>query len=413
MSIDKSLNIVKKFTAKESFYILKDLIVDKKASQDTYTLILLWLTGLLHKRSYAHLRTVAGGNIIALDITANTDELIELVHEIIIDLMYSKINPGGKEIGLKYKVGWNEIPITNKVTGEVIYKSIDGNEGRVVAFIYVAFKNILFKALGKNYRGEIPYSNLYNISKRPDMMAFRERVLADTDTGVTTPDLIRTLKAEGFFPGTDRASGESMFDIRLYQYRNLYSLGHRRNYTELTEEVDLKGSIVAELQNLTNPEGYKKAIYEQIVNILNSDKMPKINREFLKCYYQIPSIIEVYGKRKIYTPDMVLFFEMYPEYKKVLKVKRLSYSGKRRNIRWIDNENIVEQSKIYKESTQQLRKLLAPILDHIHQKYEDDLAAANELRHGYTDYLTDVGADLHFAAMTEIDFGEVYGGQEE
>jgi len=400
--------IVKKFTPKESFDILKNLIVGNKATQDTYTLILLWLTGLLNRRNHAHLRSVAGGNIIATDIRSNSDELIELVHEIMIELMYSKINYGGKGIGLKYKVRWDDIPTTNKVTGELELKPIQGNEGRVVAFIYTAFKNILFKALGKNYRGEISYSNLYNIKKHPDMIKLRERIERETDTGATTPELIAKLKGEGFFPGVHPESGESIFDIKMYQYRNIFSLGYWRNYTELTEEIDTKGSIIREVTNLTSPDNYKKFLYEQILLILNSTKLPKLNREFLKCYYGIPTVVELYEKKIIYVPDMVLFFEMYPDYRKVLKVRRISYSGKRRNVKWIDNISIVEQSRLYKESSQMLKHLLTPILDYVHQKYQDDLEMANELRCAYTEYLSDIGGDMQFSDMTNMGIGEVH-----
>lgn len=404
----KEKQCVIKFTQKECFDILKNLIVHKKANNKTYTLILMWLTGLLGKKNYAHLRSIAGGNIIATDINSNTDELIELVHEIIIELMYEKVNYGGKGIGLKHKVGWEGMTITNKVTGESEYKDIIGNEGRAVAFIYTAFKNILYKTLGKNYRGEVNYSNYYNISKRPDMIAFRERLIQEEDPGAVTPEVIEKLKLEGFFPGVHPDSGENWFDIRLYQYRNIYSLGNLRNFTTLSEEIETKGAVISELSRLTNPENYKKVIYEYIVDILNSTSIPKLNREFLKCYYEIPTVIELYNTKKVFNSDMVLFFEMYPDYKKILKVKRLFYSGKRRHVIWMDNNSIVESSKIYKESTTMLKLLLAPLLDKIHQKYEDDLDNAKGLTDFYKQPL-DLGSDLHFMELTDVNLEDLYG----
>ncbi len=402
----KTDNIVRKFARKECFDILKRLIVDNKADQDTYMLILLWLTGVLNKRQYAHLRTISGGNIIARDINSNTDELIELVHEIIIDLMYSKINYAGKGIGLKYKVGWKEMPITNKVTGEVEMIPTEGNEGRAVSFIYTAFKYILSKTLGKNYRGEIPYSNLCNIRKTDEMLGFRARVEKEEDTGVTTPELIETLKKEGWFPGSHKDSGEDMFDIRLFQYRQIYALGTRNIFTELTNEIQVREAVSQELESLVSPDLHKKTLYEQIVSILNSNAMPKLNREFLKCYYGIPSVIEVYGVKKVFEPDMVLFFELFPEYKQILKVKRIFYSGKRRNVKWVDNESIVDSSQIYKESTAMIKKLIAPRVAVAHQKYQDDIDSAQDLVHTFNQPLG-LGSDLHFVELTDIDLEKI------
>jgi hypothetical protein len=373
---------------------LKDLIVHKKATNDTYPLILLWLTGLLNKRSYAHLRSVAGGNIIARDINSNTDEIIELVHEVIVELMYAKINHGGKGIGLKHKVGWEGMTITKD--GESEYKPIEGNEGRAVAFIYTAFKNILFKALGKSYRGEIPYSNLYNIRKSKKMEDLRARMEQETDTSITTVDLITKLKEEGYD------------DALLFQYRYIYSLGSFKNFTDLSEEIELRGAIQQELSSLTDVGNYKKVIYDQMITILNSTSMPKINREFLKCYYNIPTIIDIYGTKKTYISDMVLFFEMYPEYRTILKVKRIAYSGKRRSVKWLNDENIIDKSKLYKESIAYLKRLISPTMDFIHQRYQDDLDCARGLSEAYNKY-TQFGGDLHFIDQTDMKIEDLSG----
>jgi len=400
--MDNADNIIKKFTNKECFNILKDLIVHKKAGKDTYTLIMLWLTGLLNKRQYAHLRTLAGGNIIAKDINSNTDELIELVHEIIYELIKETVDYAGVKKGLRHKVAWDEIPITNKVTGEVELVPIEGNEGRIVSYINTAFRYILPKVLGKSYRGSVNYSNYNNISKKEEMIKFRERLLEEDDPGAVTPDVIKKLRLEGFFPGKCPESGEDMFDVRLYQYRNIYSLGDLRNFTALTEEIEMKGSLLKDLKALTSADKHKKFLYEQIITILNSDIMPKLNREFLKCYFGIPSIIEFDGTRKVFDCDMILFFELYPEYKKVLKVKRISYSRRRRNIKWVNDENIIPSSQLYKDSISMLKKLLAPAIDMTHQEYQNDLESARELIHAYNQPL-DLGSDLHFIEMSEVD----------
>jgi hypothetical protein len=240
------------------------------------------------------------------------------------------------------------------------------------------------------------------------MQEFRERLIQEEDPGAVTPEVIKKLKLEGFFPGVHPDSGEDWFNIRLYQYRNIYTLGQLRNFTELSEEIEVKGSIIYELSNLTCPEKYKKFIYEHIVTLLNSSIIPKINREFIKCYYGIPCVVDIYGNKKVFTPDMVLFFEMYPDYKKILKVKRIHYSGKRRNVKWVDNESIVEKSKLFKESIRMLKKLLSPIMDKMHQKYQDDLDNARELMELYSEPV-DMGEDLHFSEMTMISLEELNG----
>lgn len=396
-----SNNIVKKFTSKECFNILKELIVHGKASKDTYTLILLWLTGVFSYRQYAYLRTLSGGNIIARDINSNTDELIELTHEIILELITHKINRQGKKIGLRYKVSWDEIPITNKVTGEVQMLPIEGNEGRVVSFIYAAFKNILFKSLGKSYRGSVDYSSLYAIRKSKIMEDFHSAIKEETDTGIVTPEVIQNTINNHYFEGVHKSSGQSKFDILLYQYRYIYSLGYQKNFLELTEEIAQVGAVKQELDSLTSADIYRKILYEEIMSALNSEVMPKLNREFLKCFYGIPCFISIENISKSFIPDMVLFFDMYPEYKQVLKVKRISYSGKRRKVKWIDDNSIVDKSKLYSNSHEMLRKLISPRLEELQSQYSEDLSKAKDMVLSY-DQPLGLGSDLYFSEMTSI-----------
>jgi len=400
-------NIVRKFTSKECFKILKDLIVYKKANQDTYTVILLWLTGVMNKRRYSHVRTIAGGNIIATDIRANTDEIIELVHEIIYELIKVTTDNVNKKKGLQYKIAWDSIPIKSKDSEEISYIPVEGNEGRIVSYIHLAFlKYILPKTLGRSYRGSVNPSYYTSVAKREEMQAFRERLLKEDDPGAITPEVIKTLKLEGFFPGVHPDSKEDMFDIRLYQYRSIYALGDLRNFTTLTEDIEVKGSLLKDLKDLVNPDKYRKVLYEQIITILNSELLPKINREFLKCYFGIPSIIEAYGKVKIFDSDMVLFFELYPEYKKILKVQRIFYTGKRRSVKWLNDSSIIPSSSIYKNSISLLKKLLASRVDYVCQKYRDDLDSAQEIIHSY-DQPLDLGSDLQFLEMCDIDLEEI------
>lgn len=384
-------NIVRRFTAKESFAILKDLIDKGKATDETYTLILLWLTGLLNNESYAHLKAVSGGNIIVHDINSNTDELIELVHDLVLELMYHKVNELGKGIGLKYKVSWDCIPIRDKTTKEITHHlPIEGNEGMVVSFINRAFRNFLYKCLGKSYRGEISYSNLYTLKHTTRMIELRERLKEEVDTSITTPELIKKLKEEGYE------------DATLFQYRYIYSLGSWKNFTEMTEDTMMRGSVNQQLENLTSTDNYKKILYEQMVQVLNSDLMPKVNREFIKCYYGIPSLVKLGRFKKIFEPDMVLFFEMYPDYKKILKVKRISYSGKRRNVKWVDKEDLIQHSIIYKESHAMIRGLLTPAVDSVHAQYSENIASANDILSSFNANTSKWGSDSYFNEMTDL-----------
>lgn len=376
------------YTHKECYDILKSLIMDHQADNNTYKLILLWLVGLFNKKQYSHIKTLCKGSINIDDINKNTDEVIELVHEIILELMHSKDYPDGNGSGLKYRVNWDYIEVKDKKTGKMEEVQVqDGNEGRVVSYIYSTFLFILYRALAKSYRGDVSYTHLTPIKKSKRMQELRKRMESETDTGITTPDLIFQLKDEGFE------------DELIYQYRYIYSLGYNKTTMELTEEIETKSAVLTELDNLVSPDKYSKQLYELILDILNSDKMPKINRELLKCYYKIPSVISVYGAKKSFTPSMILFFEMYPDYKKVLKVKRISYKGKRMDVRWVNNESVVENSEIFKESLTMLEQLLKPELAKFHDRYLDNISSARDLLHAYTS-INSVGEDLYFKELT-------------
>lgn len=376
------------YTHKECYDILKELIMNHKADNRTYKLILLWLVGLFNKKQYSHIKTLSKGSISIDNINKNTDEIIELVHEIILELLHSKEYPDGSGSGLKYRINWDYIEVKNKKTGDIdIIDVHDGNEGRVVSYIYSTFMFILYRSLAKSYRGDVSYTHLTPIKKSPEMQELRARMEVESDTGITTPDLIHQLKDEGFS------------DELIYQYRYIYSLGYSKTIMELTEEIETRSAVIDELNNLTDTDKYSKQLYEIILDILNSHSMPKINRELLKCYYKIPTVITVYGKKKSFTPTMLLFFEMYPDYKKVLKVKRISYNGKRVDVRWVNNESIIESSEIFKESLSMLEELLKPELAKFHDSYLDNISSARELLHAYNNINT-IGEDLYFKELT-------------
>ena len=76
---------------------------------------------------------------------------------------------------------------------------------------------------------------------------------------------------------------------------------------------------------------------------------------------------------------MVLFFEQFPEYKSILKVKRLSYVGDKTYVRWTDKNNIIPYSEIYIESHDALKKVLLPKLQELKGKHEENIASANDI----------------------------------
>ena len=111
--------------------------------------------------------------------------------------------------------------------------------------------------------------------------------------------------------------------------------------------------------------------------------MSKVHAEFLKAYYKIPSIVKYQGKNKLYETDMFMFFEQFPEYKNILKVKRLSYAGGRRIVSYANSDLIYRESSLYKDAHKQLKGLLQPYIETLKDCYLNDLEDVNLIRRGF------------------------------
>ncbi len=362
-------NIVKKYSNLEAFNILKSLIKDRNVTKEVYTLIGLWLTGLLSSKQYAHLRTLTRSNINVFNFDDNTEAYKDLVQDLLLEFVSFKITET-KSMGLRFKVAWDFLDVKDDKGNVIGQEPVKGNEGRVLKYIYIYFLNILYKCLGKSYRGGVSCSNVSSIKKREDIVSLRERMMNETDASITTYSLIKQLRKEGFTDDT------------IHQYRYAYSLGFLKNFTELTDEIVLKGSIHHEIARLTASENIQKSIYEYIFKALNnhSTKIPLVYREFLKAYYNLPSsVIDSNGKTKVFESNLVLFFEQFPEYKSVLKVKRLSYVGDKTYVRWTDKNNVIPYSEIFIEAHEALKQELMPHLLELKAKHEENIESANDI----------------------------------
>jgi hypothetical protein len=368
--------VVRKFTNIEAYDLLKDLIVKHKFHKDLYIMFGLWLSNLLNKRQFSYLKELCGGSINTTCFESNRIEYQELIQDIVLEFITFKKDPNGNIRGLVTKISWDKVPILDKKTKTISgYEPLEGNHGKIVAFIKGAFINCLYKCLSKSYRGDVNYSNLYTSKKlskgkETELSRLKERMTDETDTSITTLELINKLKLEGFS------------DVVMFQYRYVYSLGNHKAFTELTDEIIIRASIIKEIKELASTDKYKLLVYEELFNILNSKLMPKINREFLKCYYGIPTVINFWEVKKFFNNDMAFFFEQYPEYKQVFKVKRVSYAGGRRVVTSYDKSEIIKESMLYKESHTMLKELLRERLLHLQDSYSNDLCDVNTLIKG-------------------------------
>jgi len=352
--------IVKKYTNKESLHILKELLVHGRATNELYTLLGLWLTGLISKPQYSHLKHICNNSIDVFNIRNNHKDYQELINDIILEMITVKLDGMGEEKGYKHKISWDKVPM-KQPDGSFIYLQLEGNEGKIVSYIFRGFKQMLYKVLGKHYRGGISYSEIYQQKKKnTELQRLRERVKDELDSGIMTFEMCQQLKSEGFD------------DETMSIYRYAYSLGRLRSYTTLTEKVEVKHSLDKQVSGKEPAELMKKKIYDEVFNILNSKLMPKKHREFLKCFYEIPSIVvDDYGRKKLFTPSMYIFFEQFPEYNKVLKAKRIAYHSTRKIVKYVDNGHTLKNSKIFKESHEMMRALLKPRLISILGEYKD------------------------------------------
>jgi len=394
--------IVKRFTNIEAYELLKDLIVRHKFHKDLYIMFGLWLSNLINKKQFSYLKELTGGSINTTEFKQNKLEYQELIQDIILEFISFRRDPNGELRGLVTKISWDKIPIIDKATKEVIrWDPLEGNHGKVVAFIKGAFINCLYKCLAKSYRGDVNYSNLYtskkkNKDKETELSRLRTRMLEETDTSITTLPLIHKLKLEGFS------------DVTLFQYRYVYSLGNHKTFTELSEEIIHRASILKDIKDLSSSEKYKLFLYEELFNVLNSKLLPKINREFLKCFFRIPTVINFWEIKKFYENDMLIFFEQYPEYKQVFKVKRISYAGGRKIVSSTDKDSIIKESSLYKESIQMLKTLISPKLSDIRDTYGSDIVESRALYSGLNQPMYDIQS---YNSDTALDF--IYFSEEE
>jgi len=103
---------------------------------------------------------------------------------------------------------------------------------------------------------------------------------------------------------------------------------------------------------------------------------------------------------------MLIFFEQYPEYKQVFKVKRISYAGGRKIVSSADKDSIIKESSLYKESIQMLKAIISPRLAEIRDTYGSDIVDSRSLFSGMNQSSYDTQSYNSDTALDFMGFSE-------
>lgn len=327
----KGSNYVIRFTNEETKEIIENIVRFGKNDIRIYSLILIWLTSFLNNKHFKILRNLSGGSIFVHDFDKNTEEIKTITHDILVALCRTGENKKGFT-GLKYKLHW------------------DWRENQIIAFVYTFVKYTLYQCISRIYRQSKASNNLYNERRKPEMIRICKIAAAMSDPSLTAVESIAEIKRHG------------ISDDELYTYRHLFAMGDFDNFCSLTDDllnkIEGNDAILEQIED-NQESNKKKEIYDIITQVVNSPDIEKKERDFLKSYYQIPTISynQITNEMYEFTQDLTDFLKYNPEY--VLDFCDIENPEKIPKNPWKKlNLTKVDSSCIYKNSHAQVKKYI-------------------------------------------------------
>lgn len=334
----KGTNFVIRFTNEDTKEIIENTVRFGRSDKRIYSLILIWLTSFYKDKRFKILRNLSGGSIFVHDFDKNTEEIKTIVHDIIVALCRTGENKKGLT-GLKHKIFW------------------DWRENQIIAFVYRFVMFSLFQCMSRVYRQSKASNNLFNERKKPAMQKINKIASAMSDPSLTAVESINEIKKHG------------VSDEELYTYRHLFAMGDFDNFCSLSDDLlnKIEGSESSLNQIEESEEQIKnKKLYDLVAEVVNSNEVTKPIRDFLKAYYQIPTISEnaITGEKFEFTQDLGDFIKYHPEYVFEFcdledKQKVPKNPIKKLNIYKVDNSNIYKlaHEKIKDILTSEMKKI--------------------------------------------------------
>lgn len=327
----KGTNFVIRFTNEDTKEIIENTVRFGRSDKRIYSLILIWLTSFYKDKRFKILRNLSGGSIFVHDFDKNTEEIKTIVHDIIVALCRTGENKKGLT-GLKHKIFW------------------DWRENQIIAFVYRFVMFSLFQCMSRVYRQSKASNNLFNERKKPAMQKINKIASAMSDPSLTAVESINEIKKHG------------VSDEELYTYRHLFAMGDFDNFCSLSDDLlnKIEGSE-ASLNQIEEAEEQNKSkkLYDIVALVINSNDITKTVRDFLKSYYQIPTISEnaITGEKFEFTQDLGDFIKYHPEY--VFEFCDLENTQKipKNPIKKL-NISKVDGSNIYKEAHEKIKDVL-------------------------------------------------------
>lgn len=339
----KGSNYVVRFTNEETKEIIENIVRFNKNDKRIYALILVWLTSFYKNRHFKILRNLSGGSIYVHDFDKNTEEIKTIVHDIIVALCKTGENKKGLT-GLKYKIHW------------------DWRENQIIAFVYRFVMFSLYQCMSRIYRHSKASNNLFNERKKPEMQFINKLASSMSDPSLTAVESIEAIKTQG------------ISDQELYTYRHLFAMGDYDNFCSLSDDLlnKIEGSdLIMEHIEDQKESNKNKEIYDVVTELVNSNEIDKVSRDFLKAYYQIPTITyNAFTQEKLeFTQDLGDFMKYHPEYIREFcdleeKAKIPKNPLKKINMKKVFSSNI------YNKSHEKIKTIIEPQLKKL----------------GYTDY---------------------------
>ena len=329
----KGTNYVVRFSNEETKEIIENTVRFNKSDKRIYKLILIWLTSFYKNRHFKILRNLSGGSIHVHDFDKNTEEIKTIVHDIIVALCKTGENKKGLT-GLKHKIFW------------------DWRENQIIAFVYRFIQFSLYQCMSRIYRHSKASNNLFNERKKPEMQFINKLASSMSDPSLTAVESINAIKKHG------------ISDEELYTYRHLFAMGDYDNFCSLSDDllnkIDGNDNIMNQIED-QKKSNESKEVYDMITEIINSNELDKTSRDFLKSYYQLPTIStnEFTGEIFEFTQDLGDFMKYHPEYIKTFCNIEEKSKIPKNPLKKINMEK-VENSDIYKFAHEQMRKITEP-----------------------------------------------------
>lgn len=334
-------NFKKIFSAAEAREIIENLLKKRKSDARIYTLIGLWLSNFLTKSTFRQLRTALGGNvqIDVMNFHNNTDKVKSVIHFLISSLIEEKeVKPSKKTV-----------EALNLDVNEKFYRSValsvdwdTFKDEQILSYVHVATYYALFQA-GESFFRSPEVARL--ISPEMKKPTFKEILRVSTEMGDMCLNLDKTIKA---------VQNLGISDADIFRYRYIRGFGDADVYVNLDADSESFKNYRSDLNNQSCSISIKQKIYNEIFAILNSNVLPRIERDAIKMVYKIPTASSTQsGEEYILTPQQ--FFAIHKEQIKVLKKKYKSVTDQ--PFFKYDPEHFVSSS-FFKEALSKMKEIL-------------------------------------------------------